>query len=167
MTRLTTILTLLAVLGGACVSLDEISPSDDLMARSAAHVTGVVDGDTIHVDLGGVDTTIRLIGIDTPEKDGPYTDLECYGEEATRFTEDLLEGEDVALEFDVEPTDRFDRTLAYVWVRGDLANEEILRAGAGVLLAIPPNVTYVERLKDAQRDARDAGRGLWGACPAG
>lgn len=165
MTRLT-VLALLTVLGVACVSLDEITPSDDVMARSAAHVTSVVDGDTIRVDLGGVDTTIRLIGIDTPEKDGPYTDLECYGEEATRYTEGLLDGEDVALEFDVERTDRFDRTLAYVWLRGDLANEEIVRAGAGVLLTIPPNVAYVERLKDAQRDARDAGRGLWGACPA-
>jgi micrococcal nuclease len=150
----------------ACVSLDDVSPPDDVMARSAAHVTQVVDGDTIHVALDGADTTVRLIGIDTPEKQGPYTQLECYGNEATAFTTHLLEGEDVALEFDVERTDRFDRTLAYVWLRGDLANEEILRAGYGLLLTIPPNVAYAERLQEAQREAREAGRGLWGACPS-
>ena len=56
-------------------------------------VTRIVDGDTIHVDLDGRDTTIRIIGIDTPEKDGPYTDEECFGQEATRYTEQALAGQ--------------------------------------------------------------------------
>jgi len=134
--------------------------------RSEARVTRVVDGDTIHVDLGGSDTTIRIIGIDTPEKDGPYTEEECYGQEASRYTYQALRGRDVELEFDVERTDRYGRTLAYVWVDGGLFDERILRDGYAVLLTVPPNVKYVDRLTDAQRIGRRAGSGLWGACPS-
>jgi micrococcal nuclease len=135
--------------------------------RSDATVTRIVDGDTIHVDLDGRDTTIRIIGIDTPEKDGPYTDEECFGQEATRYTEAALAGRDVELEFDVDRTDRYDRTLAYVWVGNDLFDERILEDGYAVLLTIPPNVRYVDRLTQAQRAGRDADAGLWGACLGG
>jgi micrococcal nuclease len=135
--------------------------------RSEATVTRVLDGDTIHVDLDGTETTIRIIGIDTPEKDGPYTEEECFGREATRYTERALGGRDVELEFDVERTDRYDRTLAYVWLDGGLFDERILREGYAVLLTVPPNVKYVDRLTEAQHDGRYAGAGLWGACPSG
>lgn len=134
--------------------------------RVATQVTRIVDGDTIHVDLDGRDTSVRLIGIDTPEKQGPYTQLECYGEEATRHTAELLDGRTVDLEFDVERTDRYGRTLAYVWLGDQLVNETILRDGYAQLLTIPPDVAYVDRFRVAERDAREAGRGLWGACPA-
>jgi len=128
-------------------------------------VVQVVDGDTIRVDLGGRETPVRLIGIDTPERDGPFTDEECFGARASRFTTDALGGRRVDLEFDVERTDRFDRTLAYIWVEGSLFNERILREGYAVLATFPPNVRYVQRLRAAQRRARDARAGLWGVCP--
>ena len=130
-------------------------------------VTRVVDGDTVHVDLEGVDTTIRIIGIDTPEKDGPYTEAECFGQEATGYTERALGGRDVLLEFDVERIDRYDRTLAYVWLDGELFDEQILADGYAVVATFPPNVKYVDRFVEAQRTAREDGRGLWGSCPTG
>jgi micrococcal nuclease len=130
-------------------------------------VTRIVDGDTIHVDLDGRDTTIRIIGIDTPEKDGPYTDEECFGQEATSYTDRALAGREVELEFDIDRTDRYDRTLAYVWVGNELFDERILEDGYAVLLTVPPNVRYVDRLTQAQRAGREAGAGLWGACPGG
>jgi len=128
-------------------------------------VVEVVDGDTIRVDLDGEESPVRLIGIDTPEKDGPYTDEECFGEQASKYTEGALGGRDVELEIDVERTDRFDRTLAYVWIDGELFNERILREGYAVLATFPPNVRYVDRFSAAQRRARDEQAGLWGTCP--
>jgi micrococcal nuclease len=139
-------------------------PADALVA---ATVTRVVDGDTIHVDLDGIDTTIRLIGIDTPEREGPYTHEECFGREASAYTERVLAGRAVFLEFDVERTDRYDRTLAYVWLDGQLFDERIVADGYAVVATFPPNVKYVDRFLAAQRTARDDGRGLWGTCPAG
>ena len=151
----------------ACSELGGAPPGDPGSGRTSVQVVQVIDGDTVRVDLGGQETPVRLIGIDTPERDGPFTDEECFGPRASRFTADALGGRRVDLEFDVERTDRFDRTLAYVWVEGSLFNERILREGYAVLATFPPNVRYVERLRAAQRRARDAGAGLWGACPAG
>lgn len=125
----------------------------------------IVDGDTIRVSLDGDPTSIRLIGVDTPETQGPFTQEECFGAEASRFTEDALAGREVELEFDVERTDRFGRTLAYVWVDGSLFNERIVRDGYAVLATFPPNVRYVDRLAAAQRDALGEQRGLWSGCP--
>ena len=142
----------------------EMPPAGTLVA---ATVTRVVDGDTIHVDLDGVDTTIRLIGIDTPEREGPYTHEECFGREASGYTERALAGREIQLEFDVERTDRYDRTLAYVWLDDHLFDERIVADGFAVVATFPPNVKYVDRLLAAQRAARDGGRGLWGMCPAG
>ena len=52
----------------------------------ASPVLKVVDGDTVHVLVDGVDETIRIIGINTPETD------ECWGSEATQAAVRLLDG---------------------------------------------------------------------------
>ena len=152
---------LVGLLALACAG-DAAPPSAP--GRTSVPVVEVTDGDTIRVDLDGQETAVRLIGIDTPERDGPYTSLECYGEDASRFTHDALEGRSVEMEFDVERTDRYGRTLAYVWLDGALFNERLVRSGYAVVTTFPPNVRYVERFTAAQRSARDEQRGLWGAC---
>ena len=130
-----------------------------------AVVTRVVDGDTVHVDLGGDDVTIRLIGIDTPEVHSPTEPVQCYGAEATRYTTERLEGERVSLVFDVEHLDRCGRTLAYVFIGDELFNETLVREGYAVVTTYPPNVSHVDSFVAAQRDAREHARGLWSACP--
>jgi micrococcal nuclease len=134
--------------------------------RSSASVVRVVDGDTIRVDLDGREVPVRLIGIDTPEVTGPHTDEECYGADASRFVARALEGRAVALEFDIERTDRFDRTLAYVWLDGELFNERLVLDGFAIVTTFPPTVRSVDRFTRAQRHAREAGAGLWSACLA-
>ncbi len=151
----------LALITVACAG-DAGAPSST--GRTLVPVVEVVDGDTIRVDLDGQETAVRLIGIDTPERDGPYTSRECYGEEASGFTHDSLAGRTVELDFDVERTDRYGRTLAYVWLDGALFNERLVRSGYAVVTTFPPNVRYVGRFTAAQRRARDEQRGLWGAC---
>lgn len=145
---------------------DVPKPDAPAGARIPVTVVEVTDGDTIRVDLGGAETPVRLIGIDTPEKDGPYTDEECFGEQASLYTTDALEGRDVELELDVDRTDRFDRTLAYVWLDGELFNERMLLEGYAVLVTYPPNVRYVDRFTVAEGRARYESLGVW-KCPAG
>lgn len=46
----------------------------------------MVDGDTVKVRMGKKIESVRIIGIDTPEKYPTRTGYaECYGEEATSF----------------------------------------------------------------------------------
>lgn len=48
-------------------------------------VVAVVDGDTIKVDYHGKTTSVRLIGVNTPETVDPRKDVECFGEEVARL----------------------------------------------------------------------------------
>jgi micrococcal nuclease len=136
---------------------------DSRERESQAVVVRVVDGDTIEVRFRGRTLDVRLIGVDTPETVAPGEPVECYGPAASRFTEQSLEGERVRLEFDVERTDRFGRTLAYVWLGDELFNETLVARGFAQVSTFPPNVKYVDQFVDAERDARRAERGLWGS----
>ena len=40
----------------------------------------------------------------------------------------------------------------------------LARDGYATQLTIPPNVEYAERFRRLVREAREAGRGLWGSC---
>ena len=124
-----------------------------------AYVLKVYDGDTLTIvyagKQGGKDK-VRLIGVDCPElKQAPW------GKRARDFTRKMVLGKIVRLETDVRVRDKYGRLLAYVWVEGKMLNEELLREGLAVLLTIPPDVRYVERLKKAQAEAREKKRGFW------
>src|SRR3954466_5595654 len=120
-------------------------------------VTRVVDGDTIHVALGGRDETVRYIGIDTPESVKPGTPIECFAKAASAANARLVEGRSVRLDYDAEQRDRYGRLLAYVYRRGDGAfvNADLVRDGYARTLTIPPNVRFAERFSALARAARE------------
>ncbi len=139
---------------------------------SHAAVSRVVDGDTLHVLVDGQDVTVRMIGIDTPETVKPDAPVECYGPEASDFAKQALTGKAVTLEFDGSQgrTDRFGRTLAYVWVEeadGGLRMFNYAAVAAGYAEerqygSVPP--TWGPELSAAEESARIAMAGRWGAC---
>jgi micrococcal nuclease len=163
-------LSLLAFLGAAAVLLVTLGRDggDDTGAGRPAEgrVLRVVDGDTIHVQVGGRDERVRYIGIDTPEEVKPGTPVQCYARAAAAANRRLVAGREVRLVPDVESRDRFGRLLAYVYRSGDgrFVNAELVRDGFARTLTIPPNVRHAERFADLAGEARDAGRGLWSAC---
>lgn len=128
----------------------------------AATVEEVVDGDTIELseEVEGK-TTVRLIGVDTPETVDPETEPEPYGAEASDFTTEQLEGQEVLLEIGEGPEDDYGRLLAYVYTNEGMFNETLLREGYGELLIIDPNNAYEECLAAAEEQARDEGLGIW------
>lgn len=134
---------------------------------SVGTVSKVTDGDTIHVDIGGRDETVRLIGIDTPESVDPRSPVECFGIEASDHLKELAPpGTRVRLVRDAEARDRYDRLLAYVYRADDelFLNLAMARDGFANVLTIPPNVAHVDDFVAAAAEAREAGRGLWSAC---
>jgi micrococcal nuclease len=150
-------------LGSACGST---APAPTVLVANATAVR-VVDGDTIHARVDGLEETIRLIGIDTPETVKPNTPVQCFGEEASRQTKSLLPaGTPLRLERDAEARDDYGRLLAYVYRAGDglFVNLALARDGYAVPLTIPPNVAHAPDFVAAAADARRDGRGLWAAC---
>lgn len=136
-----------------------------------AVVVRVVDGDTIVVDRGYGPERLRYIGVDTPETVDPRRPVEWMGREASAANANLVEGREVVLESDVSDRDRYDRLLRYVWLHEGgtwtLVNLELIRLGFAQVVTYPPDVRYVDLYLAAQAEAREAGRGLWGAEPPG
>jgi len=121
-------------------------------------VQRVIDGDTIVVSNVG---TVRLIGVDTPETVDPRKPVEYFGREASAFTARIAAGKPVRLEFEGSRKDKYDRTLAYVYLAdGRLLNAELIRQGyahAYTQFAF----SKMEEFRALQRDAMEHRRGLW------
>ena len=132
--------------------------------RTLANVVRVIDGDTIAVVMDGVEYRVRYIGINTPETVDPRKPVECYGREASQRNRELVEGQTVELEKDVSETDSFGRLLRYVWLNGDMVNAILVREGYALASTYPPDVKYQELFLEFEREAREAGRGLWAGC---
>jgi micrococcal nuclease len=122
----------------------------------------VVDGDTIEVEIEGESYKVRYIGIDTPELHHPTKPVEYYAQEAYEKNRELVEGQTVFLEKDVSETDMYGRLLRYVYVGDVFVNAYLVQHGYALVSTYPPDVKYQERFLELQREAREAGRGLWG-----
>ncbi|MER7108749.1 thermonuclease family protein [Streptomyces sp. NPDC000229] len=131
-------------------------------------VLRVIDGDTLEVRgtgrvvPDGAIARVRLLEIDTPERG------ECFSREAAARTAELIPpGTRLRSERDVELKDRFGRYLLYVWnQQGVFVNESLVRSGHATSVLFEPNDKYWKTMTGAQAAARQAGAGLWSACPA-
>ncbi len=134
-------------------------------ADEQATVVRVVDGDTIQVSLPTGLEKIRLIGVDTPESVHPRKPVEYFAKEATAFTRRMVLGKPVRLagEQGQPNRDRYGRLLRYVFLEdGVCLNAEIVRQGYGHAYVKFP-FARLKEFRAYEREAREAGRGLWGA----
>ncbi len=141
-------------------------------------VARIVDGDTFELSDG---TMLRLIGIDTPEvhpsgklsRDAERTGMDketirALGRRASAYAAELALGKRVELEYGSGGrTDRYGRTLAYVWVLDEQGrrlyrvNDRLVADGyANIYSGIP--FEYSDEYLEYEREAREEGRGLWG-----
>jgi micrococcal nuclease len=136
------------------------SPAATNATGVEASVTRVIDGDTIVVALDDPrGSRVRLIGIDTPERD------DCMYRAATDRMRAFVEGKRVHLTKDVSDTDRYGRLLRYVYVGDVFVNAAMVVEGFAAAATFPPDVAHAAELTSLERDARRLGRGLWsGTC---
>ena len=165
-------LALSAALTLGCAAKSDPAPPGELAVPAGAQEAVVVrhtDGDTVVLrgigvgPLPGRPTKVRLLEIDTPEV---RPEPECFGERAAARTAELLpKGSRVRVERDRQLTDRFGRTLLYVWTdAGASLQEVLLREGLATVLYVRPNDRHLVRLRQAEARARTARAGLWRAC---
>jgi len=114
-------------------------------------VVGVIDGDSLRVMHEGKAELIRLIGVDCPEKRQPF------GTRAKEYTSTLAFGKDVTVRGDKR--DRYGRTLAEIFLPdGRSLNEELVKEGLAWWFR---KYSKDLQLRELERQARDAQRGLW------
>lgn len=183
---------LCALLLAACELRIDVTPPADLLPATAAPaapaalpagdyppipeglpratVVRVIDGDTILVSVGGREERVRFIGINTPESVDPRRPVECFGAEASANAKAMLDGRAVLLEGDPsqDTRDSSGRLLSYVWLEdGRMANLEQIAQGFAAEYTYSTPYKYRDIFRDAQREARDAGRGLWSPATCG
>ena len=135
----------------------------DLIGKPKYEVIRIIDGDTVELMIDGKPTTVRLIGVDTPETVHPQKPVERYGKEASMFTANLLKGEEVYIEQEPGNTvDKYGRTLLYLYRAPDglFVNMEIVRQGYGHAYTTYP-FQYMELFIYYEARAREAAKGLW------
>lgn len=160
MSKKATLLLLTAVIAFAVNSFhNHTAPAVDLSSMEKVTVISVVDGDTITVSGN---RKVRLIGMDTPEKEGPYTKEEPFSEEACQYTRQRLLNATVYLEKDISETDRYHRLLRYVYLEdGTLFNLELVEAGLARAAEYPPDSRHAEQFEAAEAAARKQLLGMW------
>lgn len=122
-------------------------------------VERVFDGDTIALADG---RRIRFLGVNTPEVAGRNKNAETGGERAKVWLKQTLEGKQVSLQYDVEKEDKYQRTLAYVFIDGKRnINVELVERGLATVNIYPPNFRYLDALLAAQSRAEKQKLGIW------
>jgi endonuclease YncB( thermonuclease family) len=122
----------------------------------------VVDGDTLEVSGPGGETTVRVVGINTPESG------ECFGQEATEALAGLVSGEELVLVEDRSDVDQFGRALRYVETTDGVdVGAELVAGGFAIARRYPPDDARADVYADLQREAQRAGRGLWASDACG
>ena len=131
--------------------------SQDLWA-----VSKVVDGDTFYAFSEGNKKKFRIIGVDTPEFSYFGKPEEPYAKEAKNFLKELIEHKFVLLSYDIQPLDKYGRSLVYVYLQDStFVNAELMKHGWAITMTIPPNVSHADLFLELQKSARRAKRGIW------
>jgi endonuclease YncB( thermonuclease family) len=113
-------------------------------------LVSIKDGDTFQVRVQGVVMDFRLAGIDAPESDQPF------GGEAKQILAAIIgKRECVVVPID---TDRYGRTVAFLWIGEMYVNREMVRRGAAWFYS---EFASDATLFDIERSARAQRLGLW------
>jgi len=121
----------------------------------------VHDGDTLVLKNN---RKIRLIGINTPEvahKGRPNQALAIKARDRLR---QLLfqQGNKALLVYGKQIMDRHSRYMVHLWLpSGENLTAELLREGLGWVIAIPPNIGFLDCYLGSENTARSASRGVW------
>lgn len=143
-----------------------LGQSPDLTPGEIGKVSSVLDGDTLYLE-GGL--KVRLSAMQAPKLPLGRKGFKAWplGKEARSALSVLTQGQEVQLFYGGERRDRYDRALAQIYTLKKDGNrdlwiqEEMVRLGMARVYTWPDTYQDSGRLYQAEREAREAGRGIW------
>ncbi len=124
------------------------------------NVIKIFDGDTIRVEGFGLQFTIRLVGIDTPELGKKGKKGQPYSQEAKKKLIRLIDKKTISLE--QYGTGGYNRVLAEIFVGATNINLEMVRSGlAEVYRGKLPNGLEANLYFQAEKLAKHSLKGIW------
>ena len=137
--------------GGAEIDAGIAAAGMPADAVGPCRVRKVVDGDTARLRCDGEEVKVRLLRVDTPERDEPG-----YGE-ATRALRDLLSDRDVYLAYEepgIPERGSYGRLLVYLFADGKNVNVEMVRAGWSPFDTRWGDGRFERAFREAEREGR-------------
>ena len=120
----------------------------------------IFDGDTVRVKGFGLQFTIRLVGIDTPELGKKRKKDQPYSQEAKKKLTRLIHKKTISLE--QYGTGSYNRVLAEIFVNATNINLEMVRSGlAEVYQGKLPNGLEASLYFQAEKMAKQSLKGMW------
>jgi len=151
--QLAALLCLASLLNAGCLTT---APSAASAPESEGYrVVKVIDGDTLDIERDGKTVRIRLLRVDTPERE------ERGYREASRALYDLTFLERVRLEYEGERRDQHGRELAYIFLGDKNVNLEMVERGLSPFFDRYGEGKYAREFQRAEQAARRARIGIW------
>jgi len=144
---------LAGVLAGCNLAELELARPAVPVGGETARVVSVIDGDTIDVEINGVERRVRYLGVNTPERDQM-----CYSE-ARAANAALVRGQTVTLVRDTSETDQYGRLLRHLYVGDVWVNEQLIRDGWGETVVYAPDDAHAGAFRALEQRAAAAGLG--------
>lgn len=129
--------------------------------KNVGRVKRIVDGDTIELRVAGRRRTVRLVGMDTPERG------DCGFDEAkAALRKQLRRGEKVKLKKESRQgnKDRFGRWLRYMHDGSVDTGLRQVKRGFAEVLVVGKGFERRPRYQRAENQARRNDRGVWSLC---
>ncbi len=160
-----------------CVGNSSSSSSENSQNSESCSITEFVDDDTAHFIINGTEKTVRLIGIDAPEKfyssklakDAQRCGVTAQeiielGEKASLHLENLLNQSISQLECKSYGEGYYGRILAMIYTSdGENINESLISDGyACTYDSEDLSSSELNEMNKLMLQAKDARRGLWG-----
>ncbi|HWV23073.1 MAG TPA: thermonuclease family protein, partial [Thermomicrobiales bacterium] len=149
-----------AVQDPAPLTSDTAPAESDLIE---AKVVDVIDGETIVVEIDGVQQMVRYLSMSAPTGDA------CYAADATEANRALVAGATVTLERQATNVDARGNWVRDVWMTNDagqpvLVSQQLVSEGAAQAKISQPNTRFAGWLESSEASAKDAGAGMWASC---
>ena len=134
--------------------------SVDPAGLKSARVAAVVDGDTLRLEGGD---RVRMIGLNAPELSRDGRPAQPLANEARGELVSLIgPGKRVLLQAGRDSRDRYGRRLAHAFdLQGNNLKAQLLSRGMAFHVAVAPNFSYLECLREVETVEREQGLGVW------
>ena len=140
-----------------------VIPAEAGISDNIYLVQRIIDGDTFEITIGGIKQSVRIIGIDTPEKN------KCFFDESKKKATELLLRKRVKLVKDsnIGDVDQYGRLLRYVYRVSDnlFFNQEMIKGGfAREYNFKGEGYDFVSDFEAKEEKAKADDLGLWEKC---
>ncbi len=146
-----------------CVGIITLYQQYKPLSSDSITLSKCTDGDTAHFYINGVDTTVRFLGIDTPETVKANTPVQPFGKEASNYTcNALTQAKEIRIEYEEDNrTDKYGRSLGWIFIDDVLLQKELVSQGLAEVKYLNDNYKYANELKQAEKEAKSNKLGIW------